>query len=216
MKAYLRGVCGGLLSMAPHDHPFAGPARGAVRLVGGQTDAGGAWAYGVLQVSDGSFFSGVADGFRFGSNLGRRGAAVACRSLGFETGAQIVSGEGTALLREDGTVDTMGQIICQGDETSLSECQTSVPPFFDYGTPPGDAAVALVCSSASGAMPIKPIAATLQQSSQHWTEFSVLASRIAHARGEHCESFTAELVQASTLARDYNTGRLWLATAVHS
>ena len=82
---------------------------------------------------------------------------MACRSLGFETGAQITSGEGSALPLEDGTVNTMGQIVCQGDEMSLSECQMSVSRVFDYGTPPGDVAVALVCSSASGAVPIKPL-----------------------------------------------------------
>ena len=85
---------------------------------------------------------------------------MACRSLGFETGAQIISGEGSALPLEDGTVNTMGQIICNGDEMSLSECRTSVSPVFDYGAPPGDFAVALVCSSASGALRIKSIAAT--------------------------------------------------------
>ena len=50
----------------------------------------------------------------------------------------------------------MGQIVCQGDEMSLSECQISVSRVFDYGAPPGDLAVALVCSSSSGAVPVQP------------------------------------------------------------
>lgn len=82
---------------------------------------------------------------------------MACRSLGFETGAQIVSGVGSALPLEDGTVNTMGQILCHGDEMSLSECQMSVSRVCDNDIPPG---VSLVCSSASGAVPTKPIAAT--------------------------------------------------------
>ena len=132
---------------------IAGPARGTARLVGGQSDPGGSWAYGVLEVSDGNFFSSIADRINLNQNFGRRAAAVACRSMGFNTGAQVLSGESSALPFEDGTVNTMGSISCRGDGMSLSECQTSISRVFDYGTPPGDLAVALVCSNASGAVP---------------------------------------------------------------
>ena len=64
------------------------------RLVGGQADPGGAWAYGRLQVFTGRFFSSLAEQTISNNNqeLGVRGVAVACRSLGFATGAQLVSG----------------------------------------------------------------------------------------------------------------------------
>ena len=82
---------------------------------------------------------------------------MACRSLGFETGAQIVAVGGSGLPIEDGAAKTIESIACQGDEMSLSECRMSFSQVIALF---GDLAVALVCSSASGAVPCKPVATT--------------------------------------------------------
>ena len=92
----------------------AGTNRGAARLTGGRSDPGGAWAYGRLEVFDGDFFSGLSDS-AFDQELGRRGGEVACRSLGFATGAQLLAGSSSALPGADGTVDTVGRILCAGE-----------------------------------------------------------------------------------------------------
>ena len=119
------------------------------RLVGGQADPGGAWAYGRLQVFTGDFFSSVTEQMAFNDyqELGVRGVAVACRSLGFATGAQLLSGTNSGLPGQDGVVDALGVFRCMGDEDTLADCEN-----VDYSTADGsaDAAVALMCSTPSG------------------------------------------------------------------
>lgn len=134
--------------------------KGTARLVGGSADADGAWAYGRLEVFDGSFFSSVKDSGSLG--VGRRGAQVACRSLGFAAGAQIVSGEFSALPGDTAAVDTVSRISCHGDEPTLAACEIiqSSDYGFDYGSE--DATVALICSNPSGA-PIKVLFACAHQ-----------------------------------------------------
>lgn len=60
----------------------AGDDTGMVRLVGGSTTLwltpDGAWEYGRLEVLINGFWSIIDEG-RFGKDLGRRGALVACR-----------------------------------------------------------------------------------------------------------------------------------------
>ena len=130
----------------------SGNVRGDAQLVGGSADPDGAWAYGRLAVFDGNFFSSLSE-TSFREHLGRRGAQVACRSLGFTTGAQILSGSLSALPGVAGVVNTVGNIACNGDEANLGECEFLADYNEDYAFLGGDGAVALVCSKPSGAEP---------------------------------------------------------------
>lgn len=139
--------------MSPKDLPIttaslllSGNVRGDAQLVGGSSDPDGAWAYGRLEVFDGTFFSSVSES-RFSQDLGRRGAQVACRSLGFNTGAQILAGTLSALPGNAGVVNTISNIACNGDEANLGECEFLSDYDRDYGTIEVDGAVALVCSN---------------------------------------------------------------------
>eukprot|EP00892_Ulva_mutabilis_P011168 jgi/Ulvmu1/8423/UM043_0001.1 len=128
-----------------------GPALTGPRLVSGGADPDGAWEYGRLELFDGEAFSSLREGS--GQHLGRRGAEVACRTLGFATGAQLLSGELSGLPGVDGTPETLGVIVCTDDADALSDC-TVMAEDYDYGSyisnPPGDKAVALICFSPSG------------------------------------------------------------------
>ena len=53
---------------------------------------------------------------------GRRGAQAACRTLGFSTGAQMLSGASLALPGIHDTFST-DVLICQGDEATLGDCE---------------------------------------------------------------------------------------------
>eukprot|EP00892_Ulva_mutabilis_P004965 jgi/Ulvmu1/2840/UM144_0005.1 len=125
--------------------------RLAPRLVGGAADPGGAWEYGRLEVFDGDFFSNVAE-TSFSQALGRRGVETACRTLGFATGAQLLSGRGSALPGTDGTRDTLGVIVCTDDADTLSDCTIRSDYGYGYynGDTEGDNAVALLCFTPSG------------------------------------------------------------------
>ena len=103
------------------------------------------------EVFDGDLFSSVADNFlrSTSGDYGRRAAEVACRSLGFATGAQMLSGLFSALPGEVGDVDTIGGITCKGDEAALGDCEFSFESGLDYAN--SDEAVALVCTNLSGA-----------------------------------------------------------------
>lgn len=125
-------------------------SQGEVRLVGGREDPGGAWAYGRLEVFNSGAFSGVQDS-QFNDNFGRRAAQVACRSLGFTSGAQILSGDLSALPGSSGEVDSVERIACQGDEATLADCQ--FPTRGDYGDDyayEDGFATAVICVNASG------------------------------------------------------------------
>ena len=118
------------------------------RLVGGQADPGGAWAYGRLQVFTGQFFSSVTERMDTGDQgLGVRGVAVACRSLGFATGAQLLSGINSGLPGQDGAIDTLGVLRCMGEEETLADCAEED---YNFADDTGETAVALMCSTPSG------------------------------------------------------------------
>lgn len=117
--------------------------------MGGQSASDGSWAYGTLQVSDGSVFSAIADTVNV-RLFGRSAAAVACRSLGFTTGAQLVSGIFSAIPFDGGPVDTMDEITCQGDELTLADCDTEATRAINYYSSNEDLAVALICSTITG------------------------------------------------------------------
>lgn len=124
-----------------------------MRLVGGRVDPAGAWAYGRLEVFDGTSYTTIRD--EVGDIMfGRRAAQVACRTLGFQSGAQMFAGTGSALPGADGVVDIDMAVVCNGDEATLADCAFLTPGFANFvdpGDPVGDSAVSLVCSNASGA-----------------------------------------------------------------
>jgi len=124
--------------------------------VGGAADPGGAWTYGQLEVFDGETFVGVSDASREYEELGRRGAQVACRTLGFVTGGQALAGTQSALPDADGRDSAVGRIVCNGDEATLSDCKFDdyvflADLFSEYEGNEDDEAVALVCSNPTGA-----------------------------------------------------------------
>eukprot|EP00892_Ulva_mutabilis_P007854 jgi/Ulvmu1/5440/UM223_0001.1 len=126
------------------------PGVGTVRLVGGQEDPDGAWAYGMLKVYDGNIFSTVSDNI-FDENFGRRGAQVACRSLGFATGAQFYSRTRPIIPNTDRSATRRLRVQCRGDEASLADCDiTSFPAFFDNDA---SNSAAIICSTPSSCTP---------------------------------------------------------------
>eukprot|EP00892_Ulva_mutabilis_P004969 jgi/Ulvmu1/2844/UM144_0009.1 len=134
------------------------------RLVGGGEDPAGAWAYGQIELFDGDVFTPLSEVTEGGSQvLGRGSVEVACRSLGFATGAQIVIGDSSALpadFEEDIAAETVGQIICRGDEDSLADCPTTGGEpranFRFSGAVVGDSVIALVCTTPSGCVASEP------------------------------------------------------------
>lgn len=129
--------------------------NGKALLVGGSSDAGGAWAYGILEVLFNNVYAIINDPV-FGGGLGRRGAPVACRSLGYTTGAQFLAGQSSPLPAPKKTPPLLASIICSGSEASLAECNILTPAensrsdgFFaniDVAT----GTVVLICASPSG------------------------------------------------------------------
>jgi len=119
--------------------------------VGGSADAGGAWEYGRLEVLINSIWSVVEEGF-FSQDLGRRGAQVACRSLGFAAGAQLLVGQSSPFPASTGSLSLTNEITCDGSETSLADCDITIRDYdnFDYGGALQQTAVALICSNPSG------------------------------------------------------------------
>lgn len=127
-----------------HVQMYAEPAPGTARLVGGREDVAGAWAYGQLKVFDGNIFSSISDNV-LDENFGRRGAQVACRSLGFSAGAQFDS----LLPITDTSAVRRLSVQCRGDEVSLSDCEIdSFPPDSIFGSGSND--IVLLCSNPSG------------------------------------------------------------------
>ena len=124
-----------------------------MRLVGGSADEGGAWEYGRLEVLINGIWSFVEEGFA-PEGLGLRGAQVACRSLGFAAGAQLVVSESSPFPASTGSISLTNDITCNGSETSLADCDISKRRINrnDYTGPLEPTAVALICSNPSGVL----------------------------------------------------------------
>ena len=125
------------------------------RLVGGRADPQGQWEYGRLEV----LINGVwipLDDQTTADNLGRRGVQVACRTLGYATGAQLLAGADSALPTLSTEGITRIQIECGGGEDTLTDCEVfDRRDDFSYFNP-GNAGqivddIALVCTNPSGA-----------------------------------------------------------------
>ena len=125
------------------------------RLVGGRADPQGRWEYGRLEIlADGVWIP--LDDQSSTDNFGRRGAQVACRTLGYATGAQLLAGA-DSILPSLSTNDSAGLIIvCGGREETLANC-TVIDFGLDFGTyfDSGNAGqvvddIALVCTNPTG------------------------------------------------------------------
>ena len=142
---------------------------GQARLVGGSADAGGTWEYGRLEVLVDSVWSFINE---VGTELGRRGAQVACRSLGYATGAQLLVGESSPFPAAEAAPELVRDIVCNGSEDSLADCRISVD-YSDFQSyfvrDPSPDAVALVCTTPSGA------------SSEHLSDQSAVPSPMANS-----------------------------------
>ena len=77
---------------------------------------------------------------------------MACRQLGFASGAEVVDGMLSALPGPAGVTDGVSGILYGGGEQSISQCEI----FREYAEPVCDIAsecnVALLCSNPSGAL----------------------------------------------------------------
>lgn len=172
---------------------FADVETLGARLVGGREDPGGAWAYGRLEVFDGDFFSSISEP-NLNQRLGRRGSQAACRSLGFATGVQILSGEGSGLPGADGSSDTLGTIACLEDAATLADC-TLIDYGGDVADAQGDSAVALLCHNPSGATPSPDFHQSIC-SMTHWQAACVVVLHSLDLFGV-C-AFTCGFLSAST------------------
>ena len=124
---------------------------GQARLIGGRAGTGSAWAYGILEVLANGIYSVIDNDLR---SFGRRGAQVACRSLGCATGAQLLVGRSTPLPAPLMSPRAIGEITCDGSEASLADCDIRTresESFYDYGFDVNIQSVALLCTTPSGA-----------------------------------------------------------------
>lgn len=136
---------------------YAAMNRGVARLVGGREDAGGAWAYGLLEVFDGQAFSRIPAVSNFRLELDPRVAQVACRSLGFSLGAELTAGQ-RSVLQLDANASLgfdvpIEGVECSGDEESLAECELSPPRQIEFMSVPEYQDVFLFCTTPSGMQP---------------------------------------------------------------
>lgn len=117
----------------------------------GSADDSGAWEYGRLEVLINSVWSILDEDF-FAQDLGRRGARVACRSLGFATGAQLLVGASSPFPAPKGSIRLTNGITCDGSEVSLADCDIIIPDYdlSDYSGTSQLSAIALICSNPSG------------------------------------------------------------------
>ena len=137
----------------------AGARDGELRLVGGRRDPEGAWEYGRIEFRYAGFLLGLQDTDILGFDLqvlGRRGALVACRELGYSVGVEAVAGRRSALSGPAGVSEVVSRIFCQGSEDRLQDCEV-FGRVEEYNLEPlcedrGDCNAALICSNPSGAL----------------------------------------------------------------
>lgn len=137
---------------------ISGGENGKARLVGGSGDPAGAWEYGRLEVLAGGFWSAVREDFR-DQAVGRREAEVACRSLGYDGGAQLLVGHSSpfAVLSGSSGLVLVSEVECTGTEASLAECR--IDSMANHEASQNDQrVVSLVCANTSGAILMRPLA----------------------------------------------------------
>lgn len=136
-----------------------------MRLVGGATDPGNAWAYGRPQVFHSGAYSTLIKRFSF--SLPRNSSQVMCRSLGFAAGGGVISSHednsASALPGHPGETKFVDFVRCNGDEADVSQCAVGVDPAAlnseeDAGSG-GRFDVGVVCVNPSGVAAIAPVPA---------------------------------------------------------
>ena len=110
------------------------------------------WEYGRLEFRDRGVFVRLQDVI-FTDSLGRRGAQVACRQLGYAAGAEVITGDNSALPGPAGATRAVSSIVCEGDEEQLGDCEVFRESAFSFCSTADACNVALVCSNPSGAPP---------------------------------------------------------------
>ena len=128
----------------------------AIRLVGGSADVSGQWEYGRLEALIDGFWTAL-DEQTSSDNFGRRGAQVACETLGYATGAQLLAGAASALPSFSYEAAFRRSADCDGTEDSFSDCYLDYDGYFRVqanvdGLSVDD--VALLCVNPSGAAPL--------------------------------------------------------------
>ena len=125
--------------------------------MGGRRAANGGWEYGRVEFRYGGFPLGlqVMEVFsRAFRPLGRRGALVACRDLGYSSGVEAVTGSRSALSGPAGVTDFVSKILCLGGEERLLDCKIFGEPTYvpdPYCSDREDCNTALICATPSGA-----------------------------------------------------------------
>ena len=135
-------------------HCGAGLNAGLVRLVGGGADEGGAWEYGRLEVFINREFTVVGER-RSGDTVGRLAAQVACRSLGYATGAQLLVGASSPFPAPPGSTTLINVIACDGSEANLFDCGLNIPDYSfrgDYDVDVQPFTASLICTNPSGVL----------------------------------------------------------------
>lgn len=126
--------------------------NGRARLVDGNADPSGAWEYGLVEVLFTGVWSKLIERTSRDEALGRRGAQVACRSLGYATGAQLVIGDWLPFPATVGAPDFIRRITCDGFEEDLASCDIDVRDYapYDYRQDLVLGAATLICTTLSG------------------------------------------------------------------
>lgn len=136
----------------------AGEQNGQVRLAEGRADPGGLWQYGRLEVLINGIWSIVdADKLdREGLSFLRTEAIVACRTLGFTTGVQMLVGDSSPYPAPLTAPILINSIFCGSDAEAFSDCKISFAgDASDFDQKVFDpflkaSAVALTCASPTG------------------------------------------------------------------
>ena len=135
--------------------------------MGGRVGPGGLWEYGRVELVIDGVWTVLADRFRRSEDIGRQGAQVLCRSLGYGTGAKIVVGRFSPFPAPLAVPDAFPAFSCNGTELALSDCDVSFPRVSnDYGAEFIDRTVGVLCTTPSGVV--------------YWT-LSSLNSRLEYA-----------------------------------
>lgn len=102
--------------------------------MGGSADPGGSWEYGRVELLIDGVWTVIRDRFQPSEDIGRQGAQVLCRSLGYSTGAKIVAGRYSPFLAPPAVPGVFLEFSCTGTESRLSDCDASFPSVSnDYG-----------------------------------------------------------------------------------
>lgn len=118
-------------------------------------DPQGRWEYGRLELLINGFWVPLDDQTLF-DNVGRRGAELACKTLGYATGAQLLAGSASALPSFSTERPARRSLGCGGTEDIIADCDVYYVDVYSYQYGFGQQVddVALVCTNPSGPVPL--------------------------------------------------------------